>query len=149
MNGLAVLPDCDFEVAALLEEDPQVGNPPFLQRGNVEIGVRHQGAYPVDQFAGGRLFSLPPEARGVCKRIDTDAGHRLAELREMDAHDPTHHLMVGKSDMVEVAAAQEGVREVFFAFDVIIITGRCLAETVLSTSMMSNCIWSSTSNISS
>ncbi|MNL16311.1 hypothetical protein D3C87_1373460 [compost metagenome] len=76
--------------------------------GNV---LGHQQLEPVDQLGRARLLLQPGQVAHLVERVQR-GGHQLAlDARVVDVHDLLHGVRVGELDVVEEAAAQEGVRQ--------------------------------------
>ncbi len=100
------------QVGAFLEENPEIGEASPGKGFHLEIGIGSQGADPVDQLPGCRFLLDPPELPETVKGFDAAIGQVLTEVWKVDAQDQPHHVRVRKGDMMEIAAAEEGIGEV-------------------------------------
>ena len=71
-------------------------------------------ADPVHQLGRGGLFLHRVDRAEIVERLHRLREQRLVELVEVDADDLFHLLLIGKIDIVEDAAAQEGVGQLLF-----------------------------------
>ena len=102
-----------YQISALLEEDAQVGDVPPGKGFHLEIRIRLQGANPVDQFPCRRFLLDTPEIPQAIEGLDAGVGQLLVQIGKMHVHNEPHHSDIGKGNVMEIAAAQEGIGEVF------------------------------------
>ncbi len=76
------------------------------REGNV---FRHQQLEPVDQLAGGGLLLEAGQVAYVVEGLHRRGEQFALERGEVHGHDLAHGVRVGEADVVEEAAAQEGV----------------------------------------
>ena len=79
---------------------------------HVKIGIGLQGANPVDQLPGRRLFLNCPELSHLIKGPDRTIHEVLADVREMDCKDFPHHVRLGEGNVMEIAATQKRIGQV-------------------------------------
>ena len=79
-------------------------------RGDV---LRQQQLEPVQQFRGRRLLFQPRHLPDGEESLEGFLQQSLLDPRVVDLDDLLHGSLVGKTDVVEEAAAQKGVRQVF------------------------------------
>src|SRR5690606_32204798 len=75
---------------------------------------RHQQLEPVQQLGGGGLLLEPRYLTQLEEHLQRFLEQLLLEPRVVDLDDLRHGLLVREADVMEEAAAQEGVRQLLF-----------------------------------
>ncbi len=98
-----------IKICALFKQHAQKRNIRRFQLFQLKIRVGLERAYPVDQFAGGRLFFHPTDIAQPVKRLQTGGGQVFVEIWKVNVDDFSHHITIRKGDMMKIAASQEGI----------------------------------------